>query len=45
MKPRIKIAALFEVCNEITKNAGSAQNTGMAGNAPRPAKSEASTSL
>jgi hypothetical protein len=33
MKPRIKIAALFEVCNEITKNAGSAQNTGMAGSA------------
>jgi hypothetical protein len=32
MKPPIKIAALFEVCNEIRRSAGSAGNAGNAGN-------------
>jgi hypothetical protein len=33
MKPPIKIAALFEVCNEIRRSAGNAGNAGSAGSA------------
>jgi hypothetical protein len=32
MKPPIKIAALFEVCNEIRRSAGSGGSAGNAGN-------------